>query len=607
MWIVNQQKNRIFNLNQSSKQNMNDTVKACFRTKNIPLSNIRKNTKNFYRINEVEKLAEEIKMVGLLENLTVVYSPDEVTNTEYKLIGGERRFKALQLLVEKGFEEFKIVTCNIRSASTEDEEMIDLIICNSQRKKTSYELIKEEENLKAALTNLKATGGTIRGIDINKGRLRDTISKILNLSNTKVAQIENINNNLYYDFLCELKDENITFTTANELAGLSEDEQKELYENYKINGEITLKEIKEIKNKVFEETNQKDEIISEELEGQISTEDILGTTSYYDRQNNYLNLGMSFFDYRAITILIEMAEENTILYLTDTFEIDININKLENEDTKNKETKRILDDLYMILKNQDEYIRKYIIETLLGFYEAEKRDRRTEKKENINTSNKELQEEKVIEVEEKEELEIISEDEKNKMINSFIEAFNLKDDFLIQRHNIEWLIEDLRNIEKMDVLKKDVFNKLAISLYTPKNGKKVARQVQPILNSFIEKLRFKSERIKWEYICDLLGLAKDVNYEKIPFPKTPKDHLINKLFLAKINHYNYIGVAIGRKEEKEFHINTYENIEKKIKYYIDNYTDNLTLKNNSEINILKVEYGKTAGALIEFLEGNKYL
>ena len=153
------------NLNKNSKQNINDAAKACFRTKNIPISNIRRNDKNFYEMKDIEKLADEIQMVGLLENLTVVYSPDEASKTEYKLIGGERRLQALNLLVKRGFKEFNTVTCNVRSEGSIEEEMIDIIICNSQRKKSTYELLEEEKNLKDALTNLKKSKGTIKGVD----------------------------------------------------------------------------------------------------------------------------------------------------------------------------------------------------------------------------------------------------------------------------------------------------------------------------------------------------------------------------------------------------------------------------------------------------------
>lgn len=600
------------NLNENSKQNMNDTVKACFRTKNIPIKNIRKNKKNFYEIKDIEKLANEIQMVGLLENLTVVYSPDKLTNTEYKLIGGERRLQALELLVEKGFEEFNTVTCNIRNASTEDEEMIDLIICNSQRKKSTYELLLEASRLKIALTNLKETGGTIRGVDISKGRLRDIVAKLLNISNTKAAQIDNINNNLIDSFTRELKNEKITFSAANELAGLSEEKQLTLYEDYKINGEITLREIRNIKDELKEEQIKvEDEVTSAQIQGQISAEETLNNISYYDLQNNYLSLGMSFFDYQAISILIKEAQEDTILYLTDTFEIDVDISKLENEETNIEEANRVLDKLYITLKDLDEKTQKFIIETFMEFYKHEKEIIRTDKQiesEDINLSNeddkKEAKEEN-IEIEA--ELEIISDDKKNKMIDNFIEAFHLEDDLLVKRHNIEWLIEDLRCIEKMDALKKDVFNRLAISLYTPrKHDKKVPRLVKPLLNDFIEKMRFKSERTKWKYICDLLSIPKDVHYEKIPRAKTKKEKMINVLYTAKVNHYDYIGIEIKKgNEEPDFIINKYKSIDNKINYYMENYTDDLTLKDCKDIRIIKISYEEKPNDLIKNLEGYK--
>lgn len=61
----------------------------------------------------IEQLAQEILAVGLMENMTVAYAPCE--RGEYKIIAGERRWRALNLLLEKGYEDFETVTCQIKA------------------------------------------------------------------------------------------------------------------------------------------------------------------------------------------------------------------------------------------------------------------------------------------------------------------------------------------------------------------------------------------------------------------------------------------------------------------------------------------------------------
>ena len=76
---------------------VDNTPKARFRVKDISINKIYSNAKNFYSMPDIEQLAQDIYAVGLLENLTVVYAPSE--SGDYRLIAGERRWRALKLLV----------------------------------------------------------------------------------------------------------------------------------------------------------------------------------------------------------------------------------------------------------------------------------------------------------------------------------------------------------------------------------------------------------------------------------------------------------------------------------------------------------------------------
>lgn len=122
-------------LNKNSKRGIDTTPKARFRTKDISIHKIYSNVKNFYPQEGIEEKADEILAVGLIDNLAVMYEPSE--KGEYKLISGERRWRALKLLAERGYTEYELVTCQVRNPANEHEEKIELIIANSSRNKVS--------------------------------------------------------------------------------------------------------------------------------------------------------------------------------------------------------------------------------------------------------------------------------------------------------------------------------------------------------------------------------------------------------------------------------------------------------------------------------------
>lgn len=187
----------------------------------------------------------------MIDNLAVMYEPSE--KGEYKLISGERRWRALKLLAERGYTEYELVTCQVRNPANEHEEKIELIIANSSRNKSVATLLREERELKEELEYLKENGMKIHGRDLSQGRLRDVIASMLHVSKTKIAQMETINKNLIKEFKEEIDKENINFSTAYELSGMSEEQQKEALQRLKDNGELSHKEIKEMKSEKLEE------------------------------------------------------------------------------------------------------------------------------------------------------------------------------------------------------------------------------------------------------------------------------------------------------------------------------------------------------------------
>lgn len=249
-------------LNQNSKAGADETPKARFRTKDISIYKMYRNNMNFYGINEIEGLAADIYMFGLKQNLEVVYEPNE--QGEYRIVSGERRWMALKHLVSKGYKQFEFATCKIANPQNEDEEQIEIIIANSYREKTEAELVEEERRLKEALEKLRAAGKTVKGYDLSSGKLRTVIAAMMRKSETKIAQIEMINNNLIPEFREEFKNERMTFSAAYELSRMTSDEQREALGKYIVNGELKHKDIKEMKEE--KEAKREEEQIPGQLE-----------------------------------------------------------------------------------------------------------------------------------------------------------------------------------------------------------------------------------------------------------------------------------------------------------------------------------------------------
>ena len=264
-------------LNRNTQAAVTDErPKARFRVRDINIKKMYSNDANFYSMQDVEQLAQKIYAVGLLENLTVVHDPCD--RGEYRIIAGERRWRALNLLVERGYKEFEIASCQVKTPAEEHEEMVQLIVANAYRNKTVKDILEEEQKLKETLQYMKKNKIPLQGYQLDSGRLRDVISTMLNLPATKIAQIESINKRLLPEFTEELKNGDLTFSAAYELSGLQEESQKVLLDQYKENG-LTFKEVKEIKRQ------QEEKAAAEQIAGQMTINEVCDPT---DEKNTIL-------------------------------------------------------------------------------------------------------------------------------------------------------------------------------------------------------------------------------------------------------------------------------------------------------------------------------
>lgn len=223
-----------------------------FRTEDISIKRMYRNKENRYNLYNIEELASNIQAVGLRQNLEVIYDPCE--EGDYRILSGERRWLALNQLVEEGYKEYEIVTCKVCCPASANMEKLELMATNSYREKNNADLMMEVKEATETFRRLKEEGTKIPGYDLQSGRIRDIVASFLGLSKTKVAQIESINNNLIEILKTPLKSGKIPFSVAYEVAGLDTKLQVKAVRRYYENDKLSLKDVKEIKQQ-WEEKN----------------------------------------------------------------------------------------------------------------------------------------------------------------------------------------------------------------------------------------------------------------------------------------------------------------------------------------------------------------
>ncbi|MBI5977791.1 ParB N-terminal domain-containing protein [Clostridium perfringens] len=215
-------------------------AKENFKIEYINIDRIRRNEKNFYEIVDIEALAEDIKLNGLNHNLVV----RKLDNDMYELISGERRYTALNKLVNEGNKEFNLVPCKVIESNDIDSEII-LIQANAQsRELTEVEKLTQVERLQELYKIKKKNGEKV------PGKIRDIIANDLNLSATQVGRYERINNKLIPELKAVIEQGNLTIANASEFSSLSEENQRVILSIIDDKTNMSKQEAVDLKNKL---------------------------------------------------------------------------------------------------------------------------------------------------------------------------------------------------------------------------------------------------------------------------------------------------------------------------------------------------------------------
>ena len=200
----------------------------------IPFSQLIVNEHNFFTVEDVQELADDIALNGLYSPLTVCAAGEG----KYRIVAGHRRRKALELLGRKD------APCIVKNYDGEDSEMVALIQSNlTSRELTYYEKMEAVIRLEKALRSMKE-----RGVEL-PGRLRDHLAEQTNESASAVHRMQYIHKNLSPALLDALRREQIGESVADELAHSPKQVQAEFEQRLARGETVRAQDVKAARDK----------------------------------------------------------------------------------------------------------------------------------------------------------------------------------------------------------------------------------------------------------------------------------------------------------------------------------------------------------------------
>lgn len=247
-----------------------------FPIKMISVYDLTPNPLNNYPMEGIDEIAAELEIQGgIKQNFEV----KEIAGGKYMLVSGHRRTLAIKkLLAEKSPAiQTDKVPCIVRTYASEDEEVKAIIFANrGHRKPTPSIELMELEALRPILQKefkeKKARGEVT-------GRFRRYLAEQLNISETQVQRIES-RAKLDEQIRADMDAGKITPTAAAELAGMSAEDQRAVYEKAE---RATVKDIKEVKRQTTQKPEpQKDKPQSPQVEMSETEQRIFGLIAVLD-------------------------------------------------------------------------------------------------------------------------------------------------------------------------------------------------------------------------------------------------------------------------------------------------------------------------------------
>lgn len=191
----------------------------------IPVDDLVPSEKNFYRLCDIDTLADSIAANGLEQNLVVKAD----TNGKYRLVTGHRRLEAIRRLRNRGVKIEK-VPCIVRPKESSALEMLRMIASNQYRELSDYEKMQQTQLALAAVKELKAAKVAKVGEIPLDGPVRETVSRLTGMSGPTVSKYSGISEHLTAALKEKMKLGLLPFTVAYSASKLPKEWQQEILE-----------------------------------------------------------------------------------------------------------------------------------------------------------------------------------------------------------------------------------------------------------------------------------------------------------------------------------------------------------------------------------------
>lgn len=187
----------------------------------IPRELIDSDPNNFYSLDGLDALADNVATVGLQQPIRV----RKLEDGRYITVSGHRRRAAIDILAKDDPERWEQIPCIVESgAASPAMQQLALIYANSSTRQLSgVELSKQAEQVEKLLYQLKEEGYEF------PGRMRDHVAEAVNASKSKLARLKVIRSKLIPQFMRLWEAGSLRESVAYTLAGQVPVRQKSVW------------------------------------------------------------------------------------------------------------------------------------------------------------------------------------------------------------------------------------------------------------------------------------------------------------------------------------------------------------------------------------------
>ena len=211
---------------------------AAGELKMLPLEALEPSSSNFYRMCEIDQLADSIAANGLEQNLVVKAE----TSGKYRIVTGHRRYQALLRLANRGVR-IQTVPCIVRPAESDAQEMLRMIASNQYRELTDYEKMVQVEQATTAVKTLRSVKvAELGGIRLD-GPTREVVSRLTGMSGPAVSKYAGIAEKLIPELKARMEQGLLPFTVAYAACQYPAGWQKDMTGSL---GVVSLKDVQEV-------------------------------------------------------------------------------------------------------------------------------------------------------------------------------------------------------------------------------------------------------------------------------------------------------------------------------------------------------------------------